>query len=452
MTMKRSPRIPHLICLGLLGGMAVAVMPGCPVDGPGLPNPLEFCDVGCPDERLAEGNASISGIASVDAFFGAVISLRAAGANANANMRAEMELLAASLEIEGAADLSMDDLAAAIAGELELKFGAYTQGGLSVSFQPPKCEANMEIVAEAAAECDVEATPGEVDVECSGSCEISAEAQAQCSAEGNLSCTGQAPSFDCSGGTCTGSCEADVAFECEGSCQGSCEGTCTVCAGGDCEDDGNGVITNCAGSCVGTCDGTCELEAGGNCGFRCEGSCEYQPGEGVECEAGATASCDVSASAEVECSGKCEGEVTPPEVSAECQASVEAKASAEVECMPPSLSLDFQFKAGLSAEEKAEFKVWLEQFRVRFAAMIAVNAKLEAMAPALGQVVVAGEGAVKGAIQAMLDSGELDFKATLGAGCGLAEADEVGKALESTVASVEGTGSAFVTIAASVGK
>lgn len=439
--MKKSPRISHLLVLGLATGSGLATLQGCE-------DPTGVCDLSCPAEGVADGNASISGIASFDAFFGAVISLRDASANVNADMRAELEGLAAALEIEGAAEMSMDELSAAVAAALQLKLDGYVEGGLTLSYQPPRCDVNLEVVANAAAECDVEATPGEVKVECSGSCEVSAQAQAQCAAEGNLTCTGQAPGFDCNG-TCTGACEADVAFECGGSCLGACEGTCTVCAGGDCEDDGNGVITNCAGACMGMCDGTCELEAGGQCDFRCEGSCEYDPG-GAECEAGASAKCDVSASAEVECEGKCEGEASPPEVSAECQAAVEAKASAEVECTPPAIGVDFQFKAGLDADARAEFKSFLEILELRFAGMVAANAKIEHLQPAVVQVGAAAKGAVEGAIQAA-GEGDLSVQVVLGLRCAGDEVKVVPGIVEEVGANLEASVSAFVEVAAVIG-
>jgi hypothetical protein len=426
----------------LLAGSCLAVLDGCDP-------PTEICDLGCPEDGIAQGNASISGLASIDAFFGAVISVRDAAANANASMRAELEGMAASLEIEGAAELSMDELSARISSELQAKFEVYVDGGLTVRFQEPRCQANMEVVAAAAAECDVEAAPGSVEVECAGSCEIGLEAQAQCSAEGNLSCTGQAPQFDCSGGTCSGNCEADVAFECEGSCSGTCQGTCTACAGGECETDQDGFVTNCAGSCEGECDGSCELEAGGHCDFRCEGSCEYTPPEGVECEAGATATCDVSASAEVECEGKCEGEVSPPEVSAECKASVEAKASAEIECTPPSLSIEFQFSANLSADERAEFRVWLEGFKARFAGMLAVNAKLEFIGEAMVDLTAAAGGSVRAVIEEM-DADELSIQAVVGIGCAATQLEQVGPALQGAGGDVAASVAAFAEVSAAV--
>jgi hypothetical protein len=197
------------------------------------------------------------------------------------------------------------------------------------------------------------------------------------------------------------------------------------------------------------CDGTCDLEAGGTCDYRCEGSCEYDPGD-AECEAGATAKCDASTSADVECEGKCEGEAKPPEVSAECEAAVEAKASAEIECTPPSLGIDFQLKAGLDADARAEFKAFLEAFKVRFAGMIAANAKIEYLQDAVAQVGAAGSGAVTDAIQTAL-KGDFDFQALAGLRCAADEVTVVPDIAEEASANLQASVSAFVEVGAVVG-
>jgi hypothetical protein len=148
-------------------------------------------------EGIAEGNASISGVASIDAFFGAVINVRDAALQVSGTIRAELEGIAASLEIEGAAEMSWDDLVAEVQAELSAKFSANVEGSLVIKFEPPKCEANLEVAAEATAECDVEVEPGSVEAKCEGTCEVDAEMAAQCEAEGNLKCEGQAPNFQC---------------------------------------------------------------------------------------------------------------------------------------------------------------------------------------------------------------------------------------------------------------
>jgi hypothetical protein len=170
------------------------------------------------------------------------------------------------------------------------------------------------------------------------------------------------------------------------------------------------------------------------------------------CEAGATAKCDVSAMADAECQGKCEGSVEPPEVSAECQASVDAKANASVECTPPSLSVSFQFAAGLTVEQQAEFKIWLEGFKVRFAGLLAAQAKLEIVGEAAAGLIGAAGGAVNGAFEAIAsDEGSLSFSAIIGIGCAIDQLDAVGSALGEAQGEITASLSATASVAGAVG-
>lgn len=441
-----------LLCIGLFSATVTAACDG--EDGP-LGNLPEECGLVCSSEGILEGNASISGQASIDAFFSSVIAVRDASINASASMKAELQGMAASIGVTGTADMSIDELAAAIEANLSAHVSGYIEGGLVVNYAPAKCEANLDVAVEATAECDVTVDPGMVSASCEGSCEISAEAQAECSASGTLKCEGQAPSFECEG-SCTGSCQLEVAASCSGTCNGSCQGTCTACAGGGCNEDG-GAVTNCAGSCEGTCQGECKLEAGGECGGKCEGSCEYTPASG-SCEANATAKCEASAEANIECEGSCEGEVKPPEASAECKAAVEAQASASIECTPPSLDVEFQFKAGLEGDVKAEFKAWLEGFKARFSAMVALNAKLvgpSAEADGGLQVAISGlgaaaSGAVTDAVK-LAAEGDVSLKEGVGLGCALDELKNVGSALGDASAQLKASASAFVKVSGAVG-
>ncbi|MEE9384422.1 MAG: hypothetical protein V3V08_13545 [Nannocystaceae bacterium] len=447
-------RASGLLCIAFA---ASATSLACDDGTPGIPGAnklIEECGLTCAAEGIADGNASISGVASIDAFFSSVISVRDAAIDISASMRAELNGMGASLGIEGAAEMDISDLSAEIEAKIKAKIQANVEGSLIVNYDPPKCEANLEVTAKAAAECDVEAKPAEINVQCEGSCEVSAEAAVSCNASGNLTCEGQAPSFACDG-TCTGSCQLEAAASCSGTCNGTCNGTCTACAGGGCDEDG-GDVTNCAGSCEGTCQGECKLEAGGSCEGRCEGSCEYTPGE-AGCEGSATAKCDASAQADVKCEGSCEGEVKPPKVSAECEASVEAKASADLSCTPPALTVEFQFKADFDADAKAEFKAWLEGFKARFSAMLALNAKLVGpnasadggLKASIAGLGAAAEGAVKGAVDAQLD-GDLSLKGTVGLGCALKQLKEVGNALGSASSTLGTSVSAFAEVSGSV--
>jgi hypothetical protein len=444
--LRNKPVVPLLAC-GLISGLAVSA-PGCG-EGGLVEQLIEECGLVCPEEGIAEGNASISGIVSVDAFFSAVLDVRDAAFVVSGTVRAELEGMAASLGIEGYADMDFDALSAAVVGELQAKFETTLDGGLKINFEPAKCQASVEVAVEAAAECDVEVDPGSIEAKCMGSCEVSADVAADCQAMGTLECTGQAPGFACDG-SCSGDCQLEVAAACEGTCSGRCEGTCSACAGGACETDGMGVTTNCAGSCSTNCEGTCKLEAGGSCSGRCEGSCTYNPGN-ASCEANATASCDVSAMADASCQGKCEGSVEPPEVSAECQASVEAKAQASVECTPPSLSVEFQFAAGLSVDEQAAFKIWLEGFKGRFAAMLAASAKLEIVGEAAAGLLTAAGGAVNDVFADLEANGGLSLKAGIGIGCALDQLGAVGTALAEAQGEITGSVSATADITSAVG-
>ena len=440
-------KLASVLGMGMLCGFAVASVQGCD-DGP-LGDLAEQCGLVCSTEGVIEGNASISGVASVDAFFGAVVNVRNAALNISGSFRAELEGMAASLGVD--TSLETPELAAAVRAAIDLKLSAAVDGGLTIKFQPPKCEADIEVTAKAAAECDVEADPGMIEAKCSGSCEVSADVAAMCAAEGNLRCEGQAPNFECSG-TCSGSCQLEVAAACEGSCNGECEGSCNACAGGACDESG-GLVANCAGTCEGSCRGECKLEAGGSCSGRCEGSCAYDPG-GAMCEANATAKCDASAMADVQCEGKCEGNVEPPMVKAECQASVEAKAKAEVVCTPPSLTVDFRFSAAIEgdANAKAEFKAWLEGFKASFAAMLAIRAKGDILAEAIVDLTGSATGAVQGAVEAGADAAASgDLKVAVGLKCALDELPLVADALGEAGGELQASASAFLEIGGAVG-
>jgi hypothetical protein len=444
--LRNQPLLPFLSC-GLLSGILLAA-PGC---DPAI-DFLEECGLTCPEEGVAMGNASISGIVSVDAFFSAVIDVRDTAVLVSDGVRAELEGMAASLDVQVDASWSIAQLSEAVVAGLQAKLEANINldVGLAIKYEPPRCEASVEVAVDAAAECDVEASPGSIEAKCMGSCEVSADVAAECSAMGTLTCTGKAPMFKCDTPTCKGDCQLTVAAGCEGTCNGRCTGECSACTGGVCETNGMGEIINCVGSCSADCEGTCELEGGGMCNGRCEGECTYTPDAGVMCEAGATAKCDVSAMADVECQGQCEGSVEPPEVSAECQASVEAKAEASVECTPPSLTVNFEFAAGLDADAQADFKIWLEGFKVRFAGLLAATAKLDRVGIAATGLIDAAGTAVGDAFAQIEAEGGLTLKTGVGITCAITELDAVVTMLEDTVGEVQASVSASAMVTGSL--
>ena len=186
-------------------GFSAATVQGCDDGGP-LGDLAEQCGLVCSAEGFVDGNAHISGIASIDSFFGAAIDLNAAMKGLSGSLRAELDAIAVSVGLEpGAAGA---DIKAAI----QAKIAASVDGGLSIQYDPPKCEANIDVAVSAAAECDAEVDPGMVSVKCEGSCKAEAGVMVDCGASAELKCTGTAPDLACSG-ECSGSCVADFSAE-----------------------------------------------------------------------------------------------------------------------------------------------------------------------------------------------------------------------------------------------
>ncbi|MEM6293843.1 MAG: hypothetical protein AAGA54_21385 [Myxococcota bacterium] len=427
---RRRAELHHgLLGIALLSGLVLgACDPAADV--------AEQCglDITCSGDGFLEGNASISGIASIDSFFGAAIDLDAAMVSLSASLRSRLDAIGASIGVEAGAS------GAEIRDRLEGFLGTYIAGDLTVDFQPAQCEASVEASVAAAAECDASVDAGEVSASCSGSCELDASAGAECSVDAELVCTGTAPNFDCTGGTCSGSCVAE--FTAAATCDGTCRGTCTF-------DDGP-EIDDFEGRCDGACEGECstDMSAGGDCNARCEGSCEYRPGEGG-CEADASARCEAKAGASIECDAGCEGSVEPPEVSAECEATVDAKASASVSCTPPSLAFSFDWAAGVTAEQQAEFRAWLEGFRANFSALVAARAEAEVVASAAINLVASAEGTLADAVGDL--QGSADLVASVGAGCALLELPDAAQSLRASTQSLQANATATVEVLGAFG-
>ncbi|MBA3545107.1 MAG: hypothetical protein H0T76_01350 [Nannocystis sp.] len=398
-----------LISSGLVAGMAMTAVQGCD-DGGGSPlgNIAEQCGLVCAAEGIAEGNASISGVASVDAFFGAVVTFSQAAIDVSAGIDAELRAIAVSLGLDPAAGAA--DISAAIKGKIK---GAVA-GNLKITYAAPQCAVSAKATVEATAKCDASIDPGKVEVECKGSCEADASVSASCDAEAEVKCVAQAPSVACAG-TCEGTCSADAGVACEGTCNGACNGECSV-------KNANG---ECAGRCEGTCEGTCELKAAATCEGKCEGQCTYTPPD-AKCEANAQVRCEAKADAKVSCNGRCDGEVTPPKASAECEASAKAEVNAKVECTPPAVEITWQWSAELDGDLKAqaEFKAWITGFKGRFAALLAATKRVKFVLDAGAGLTAAASGAVKGAIEVQAQ-GDLDLKASVGLACALTELGSV---------------------------
>lgn len=426
----RNNRFLALPVLGLFAGVGMSALQGCD----DLGDLAEQCGLTCDAEAFIEGRASVSGIASIDAFFGAAIDLNASMNGISGELRAELDAIGASVGLAPGAGGA--ELRTAIEGHL----AGYVDGGLQITYQPPRCQANIEASVSAAAECDVEVDPGELSVSCEGSCQAEAGVMVDCGAEASLTCTGTAPNLACSG-TCSGTCTAELmaAAACDGTCRGTCEANGSTMDGFD-------------GKCAGMCTGECAVDVSGGamCEGKCEGSCEYTPPDGM-CEATAEAHCDANAGASIECDAGCEGTAEPPQVSAECEASVDAKASASLECFPPELQIGFQFSAAVEGDlnAQAEFRAWLEGFRGHFAAILALRAKGDVVADAAVNLTAAADGAVTGAIEELQAEG--DLKASIGAVCALGQLGDVAAALQASGGSLAGNISASVEVIGAFG-
>ncbi len=409
--------------LGL--GAALTLVQGCE-------QAAELCDLECPVEGILEGNASISGLASVDSFFSAVVGFGKAAIEVRAGVDAELRGIAVSLDLAPGA--SAADIRAKLTAKLE---GAVT-GGLKISYAPPRCQVDAQVAVDAAAKCDAEVDPGSARVECKGTCTVDASAEASCDASAKVICKGTAPELKCSG-TCTGTCALTGSLQCNGTCTGDCAGECSV----------KGADGKCAGECMGECMGNCELRAGAACEGSCEGSCEYEAPAG-ECEAGAELRCQASADASASCDGSCDGEVVPPKAKAECEASVEADAKLRAECTPPTLEIRWQWSEALAADVagQAAFKAWVEGFRGRYAALLAAGARAELV---LGAGVGLGQAAVDltSSLPAEL-AADTSVRATLGVRCAVTEFGAVGSVIAEGSSALEGSVSAVVEVSAAI--
>lgn len=168
--------------------------------GEALEKVAEECglDINCQGGGILDGNASVSGVASVDTFFGSVINFGVKAEGVSGAINAELDAIRADFGI--AADA---DLAAGIQAQVQ----ANVQGSLKVEAEPARCSADVSATLEAQARCDAEFTPGSAMVECHGSCEVDASAEVSCDASATLECTIIPPGGSCEG-SCSGTCEA----------------------------------------------------------------------------------------------------------------------------------------------------------------------------------------------------------------------------------------------------
>lgn len=429
-------RIPVLGAgLGLLAGLGAGMLQGCDEDSSPAERIAEQCglDIECEAGGILEGNAHVSGIASIDTFFGAVIDVEAKAGRVEGTIRGELDAIAASVGLSSGA--SGTEIRAAIEGRIS----AAVSGGLRVQAEPARCETSVEIVAAAAAECDASVDPGELSFACEGSCEVEAGVQVDCGAEAELHCVVSAPSVECSG-TCQGTCELNAGAQCEGTCKGGCEGTCSV----------QNADGTCNGQCNGTCTGSCELDVAASCDGQCQGSCDYVEPSG-ECGASAEAHCEAQAGGSVQCEAGCSGNADPPSVSAECEASVEAKASASVECTPPQLAITWEWNTQLEGDvaAQAEFRGWINSLRLHYSAILAARAQADLLLEAGRGLASAAEAAVLDATTEL--SADVNIKAAFGARCALQELPVAATTMGDVVTRLSASIQAATEVSAAIG-
>jgi len=378
----RNTKLGGLLGLTLASALGIA---GCEdTDGGGdgglLDDIKKQCGLTCPAKGIVDGNASISGYAPIDDFFGSVVKFQTVSASVAASIDADIKDIQAGFRITPAElqTAGMGGINAAI----RAKVTAAVEGSLVVNAEPARCDidarASFEAKArcEASAGCNVMATPPMVNVECSGSCEAEASVMASCSAGATISCTVRDPSFMCTG-QCSGECtvNAMAAAACSGTCRGTCSGGCS--AAGDANGDGVTAAGECVGSCSGMCTGSCTADASvtAMCNGSCSGECTYTPPSAM-CQANATVRCQAQANAKIMCQGKCDGEVTPPMVNADCnaeascEASAKADASLSVQCTPPSVNIDYRLKAGANATVAADVRSGINTLRAKWPSLL----------------------------------------------------------------------------------
>jgi len=236
---------------------------------------------------------------------------------------------------------------------------AQASGTLTVTVDPPKCEAsisakaNCQAKCSASGSCDIKANPptcegGKLEVACKGSC--TAEAGA------TLTCTGKCE------GSCSGSCTAEGGVECAGKCDGTCEASGT----------GTGTGIQADGTCDGVCKGTCEVTApSATCTGTCSGEC--------------SAACTGSATASVKCDGKCDADYEPLkctggelkggcQVDAKCDANCDASVQAKAQCTPPQVVVSITGAADVEAAGKL-----IATLKANLGVVYAFRARLEGM-------------------------------------------------------------------------
>lgn len=375
------------------------------------------CGLECPKDGILKGNAAISGIASVDAFFGAVVNYQTASDSVSSDIEAQLDAIKADFGLSADANLKT---------ELEAKIQANLEGELTVQTEPAKCVTDVQAVVKAEASCDTTIDPGKAMLACKGACTGTASASASCESSSTLKCTLAAPSITCAG-DCQGSCAENLtaAASCTGVCQGTCTGTCSSYV-----QDANGVLS-CNGACDAMCTGSCrtELAVNAKCNGTCDGECTVTNGA-VSCSGSVRASCQANVDATVMCDGQCDGEIQPTTVKAECETSARAQAKVNVRCTPPHLAMHYKLAVVASADlaVQTRFVTALEKLRIKLPVLLASLKRAESVASAGELLTSSATGAVKSSFS-LATKGKITVKETIGLGCALTQLDDVGEAV-----------------------
>jgi hypothetical protein len=383
----------------------------------GIDDLAKQCKLECPERGIAEGNASISGVTSVDTFFQAVLDYQAKADNVSSSIEAQLTAIRGDFALDANQDIS---------AALMAKIDANAEGGMRVDAEPARCTIDTDATIRAQAHCDASVKPGKVSCGCRGKCHVAASAKVECGAQAQLECTSNAALVSCEG-KCQGRCIAqlDAAAACDGICRGSCSGKCAAYARnlkGEME---------CAGECDAQCTGRCEskLAAQAQCNGMCDGECTVVRPD-ASCEGGIRAQCTAMNDAMLDCRGRCEGEIEPPKAKTECEASAKAEAKLNVQCTPPRLAVKYKLKSSLDAMASAQFVNAASNLEVRLPALFAAIQQANSVTQAQAELIGDGNAAVKGAVNAALsDSGMLQVK-LVGLGCALGQLDDVGNAID----------------------
>lgn len=376
--MTSSPSLLSRLVLGLaVLGPAAATLSLSSCDKLGVsadPGAIASAAAHCPDVGSVSAimkidwakefgiDASVAG--TVQAGVRAAVELKGFAGELDAKLVTACGNLARDLGKDGKFESGGQACKAAMDAIAEIKGKLGASAKITLEFEPPRCRASLDAMADCVAECDASVEPGKVDVQCEPG-KLSGTCEAQCSGRCDLSAAAKCE------GTCEGSCSASFSGSCGGLCKGTCDGK---------KSDG----ASCAGKCVGSCSALAE----GTCGGQCDGSCEMKAAG--QCNGTCTGSCSTEMKAP-----SCEGEIEPPKASAECNAACETHVQAEVKCEPARVALVVQGSA--DAQLAATFRAAIER-NLPAVLEIAVGMKDQALG-------VAGDvKAVVGGVEATIKS------------------------------------------------